>query len=384
MARAALGFDAADVVIGAVGRLEPQKRFDLLLDALQRSSTRATQPGAGDRRRRQPPERPAAARRSAAARFGVPASWATATMSPMLHHAFDLFVQSSDYEGTPNAVLEAMALETPIVATDAGGTAELVHDGVEGLIVPPGDPDALVRAIAQALTDTAGTMTRTRAARRRVETDLSFDARTKTVEAVYRSCAVAVESPRVVLRPCRANDEGNAQSRGAPAGYAGRPAAASLVRGSFGDFWQGSGARGIDAGARAGAWTRGTVPCGARFWHARSRAAAHRRRPSSSARCFRRPEPELPSASTSAQVAIWALSTWSGTSSLALESISPAVPTRTAPTHRRRFATSPAGASGCASAREAGSAATPSFLPTSAATRLSQRARSSHARSPTV
>ena len=46
------------------------------------------------------------------------------------HHAFDLFVQSSDYEGTPNAVLEAMALETPIVATDAGGTAEIVHDGV--------------------------------------------------------------------------------------------------------------------------------------------------------------------------------------------------------------------------------------------------------------
>ena len=42
-----------------------------------------------------------------------------------LHHAFDLFVQSSEYEGTPNAVLEAMAMETPIVATDVGGTREV-------------------------------------------------------------------------------------------------------------------------------------------------------------------------------------------------------------------------------------------------------------------
>src|SRR5207253_1747453 len=51
-----------------------------------------------------------------------------------VHHASDLFVQSSDYEGTSNAVLEAMALETPVVATAAGGTAEIVADNVHGLI----------------------------------------------------------------------------------------------------------------------------------------------------------------------------------------------------------------------------------------------------------
>ena len=64
-----------------------------------------------------------------------------------VHHALDLFVQSSDYEGTPNAVLEAMAFETPLVATDAGGTAELVTDGVHGLVVPAGSPDRLYDAL---------------------------------------------------------------------------------------------------------------------------------------------------------------------------------------------------------------------------------------------
>ena len=44
-----------------------------------------------------------------------------------LHDAFDSFVQASEYEGTPNAVLEAMAMETPLVATDAGGTPELAR-----------------------------------------------------------------------------------------------------------------------------------------------------------------------------------------------------------------------------------------------------------------
>ena len=67
-----------------------------------------------------------------------------------VHHALDLFVQSSGYEGTPNVVLEAMALETPIVATDVGGTSELCDDGVDGLIVPSGDMPALAKAIEHA------------------------------------------------------------------------------------------------------------------------------------------------------------------------------------------------------------------------------------------
>ena len=97
----------------------------------------------------------------------------------------DLFVQSSQYEGTPNAVLEAMAFESPIVATAAGGTAELVLDGVHGLIIPTHDVDALVSATERVLADPAASAARVQAARKRVEGDLSFSTRMQRVETIY-------------------------------------------------------------------------------------------------------------------------------------------------------------------------------------------------------
>jgi glycosyltransferase involved in cell wall biosynthesis len=102
-----------------------------------------------------------------------------------LHHAFDFFVQSSVREGTPNCVLEAMAMTTPLIATDVGGTTELVTDGVHGLIVSPGRSTALAEGIERALADRDAARARAAAARRRVETELSFDRRMERVEAIY-------------------------------------------------------------------------------------------------------------------------------------------------------------------------------------------------------
>jgi len=182
--RRELGFLDDDFVIGAVGRVEPQKRFDLLLDAF--ASLRMRHPRlkllvAGDGSR-------LAELRDQARRLELGDHCrlvGNRTDVANLHHAFNLFVQSSDYEGTPNAVLEAMALESPVVATSAGGTVELIRNGLDGLVVPTGSSRAIVEAIESVLRDPDQARARAAAARRRVETDLSFEARMNAVEAIY-------------------------------------------------------------------------------------------------------------------------------------------------------------------------------------------------------
>jgi len=201
--RRQLGISPGEVVVGAVGRLEPQKRFDLLIEVFAR--VRAARPelrllivGEGGAR---------AAIEAAMQQHGAtpPACRLLGHRDDIseLHHAFDLLVQSSDYEGTPNAVLEAMAMETPVVATDVGGTRELVRDGIDGLIVPPSDVGALSSALEQALADRAATSARVTSARRRIELELSFDARMRAVEGVYRELAGTRDRGWLAVRPVR-------------------------------------------------------------------------------------------------------------------------------------------------------------------------------------
>lgn len=61
----------------------------------------------------------------------------------------DVFVLASSHEGLPVSVMEALSLGVPVVATAAGGVGEAVTDGVDGLLVPPGDPAALADAIVR-------------------------------------------------------------------------------------------------------------------------------------------------------------------------------------------------------------------------------------------
>jgi len=65
----------------------------------------------------------------------------------------DVFVLPSRSEGFSNAIVEAMAVSLPVVATNVGGNAEAVKDGVSGLIVPSEDPAALAAAITRLLSD---------------------------------------------------------------------------------------------------------------------------------------------------------------------------------------------------------------------------------------
>ena len=72
---------------------------------------------------------------------------------PALLPAFSIFAMSSISEGYSIALLEACASALPIVATRIGGNGEIVTDGVNGLVVPPSDPDALAAALIHLLGD---------------------------------------------------------------------------------------------------------------------------------------------------------------------------------------------------------------------------------------
>jgi glycosyltransferase involved in cell wall biosynthesis len=71
-----------------------------------------------------------------------------------------VYVLNSRYEGLSHALLEAMALGTPVVATDAGGNRELIRDGETGLLVPPSDDEALHQAIKKVADDPAAARVR--------------------------------------------------------------------------------------------------------------------------------------------------------------------------------------------------------------------------------
>jgi glycosyltransferase involved in cell wall biosynthesis len=182
--RQGLGFGADDLVIGAVGRLEQEKRFDLLIQVFRdlhaaHPRTRLAIVGEGSLR---------PGLESAIQQMNLNSSvrlLGHRTDVIALHHAFDIFVQSSEREGTPNAVLEAMAMNTPLVATDVGGTGELATDGIHGLLVPRNDPDRLFSALQEMLADPNAAASRAAAARQRVETELSFEKRMRRIEEIY-------------------------------------------------------------------------------------------------------------------------------------------------------------------------------------------------------
>jgi glycosyltransferase involved in cell wall biosynthesis len=72
-----------------------------------------------------------------------------------LFRAADASLLTSAWENFPHTVVEALAVGTPVIATAVGGVAEVVRDGVNGLLVPPGDPEALAGAVRRFFADEA-------------------------------------------------------------------------------------------------------------------------------------------------------------------------------------------------------------------------------------
>ncbi len=102
-----------------------------------------------------------------------------------LYQAMDLFVLCSRREGMPNALLEAMAMSLPVVAAAVGGVPAAVSDGENGFLYPASDVEALIAAMRRALDDGPLRERLAGAARRTVEVQFTFAARMTEERLVY-------------------------------------------------------------------------------------------------------------------------------------------------------------------------------------------------------
>lgn len=102
-----------------------------------------------------------------------------------VYKAMDVFVVSSLREGLPNVLLEAMALEVPVLCTRVAGIPDLVRDGENGLLVDPGSTSSLAAGLKRLLRDADLRQRLGRAGRKTVESSHSFRARMATIKSIY-------------------------------------------------------------------------------------------------------------------------------------------------------------------------------------------------------
>lgn len=100
---------------------------------------------------------------------------------------FDVFVQSSHTEGLPNVLLEAAAAGVPVVATDVGGTREVVVDGMTGVLVPPNSAAALSRGLACLLSEQALRVSFQQAAPKHVLKNFTFASQAEAYKRLFHS-----------------------------------------------------------------------------------------------------------------------------------------------------------------------------------------------------
>jgi glycosyltransferase involved in cell wall biosynthesis len=134
------------LVVGAIGRFERQKGFDLLIRALAHiDGVSLVLVGEGSER----PRLEELAERVGVADRVVWQGWIEDARS--YFGSFDVFALPSRFEGFPLALLEALLARSAVVAADVGSVAEAVRDGETGLLVPAEDPRALAGAIRHLL-----------------------------------------------------------------------------------------------------------------------------------------------------------------------------------------------------------------------------------------
>ncbi len=185
--RTEFGMDEETVVVGTVSSLTPHKGHEYLIQAA--SLVLGTLPSVkflivGDGPLRQRLE-------DQAKNLNIhPAVIFTGTRKdiPEILSLMDVFVlPSHTREGLGIAIIEAMAAERPVVATDIGGIPEVVNNSETGLLVPPGDPKALSKAIIELLQDPSRAKTMGEKGRIRVKEKFTVKKMLSEIENVYQS-----------------------------------------------------------------------------------------------------------------------------------------------------------------------------------------------------
>jgi glycosyltransferase involved in cell wall biosynthesis len=173
------------IVVGTVGRLYWQKGHSYLLSAFQRVLHALPNAwliliGDGPLRRDLEVE---------ARRLGVAEQTrflGERSDVPQLLAALDLYVQASIYEGMPNAIMEAMVVGKPVVATNVDGIRELITHGETGWLVDACNPQALAGQILHALENTDEGARLGAAAAQRMHSDFSVDKMVTAYDELYR------------------------------------------------------------------------------------------------------------------------------------------------------------------------------------------------------
>ena len=180
--RQRLGVGADVPLVGAAGRLVPIKDLATLVRAVARlEGVHLALIGEGEQRAEL---EALVASLGLGARVHLP-GWADDVAAWMAD--LDVVALTSRNEGTPVALIEALAAGRPVVASSVGGVPFVVRDGVSGWLVPPGDPVAVADALQAALADPAEGARRAAAGRTEVLARFGSERLVDDMRALYRS-----------------------------------------------------------------------------------------------------------------------------------------------------------------------------------------------------
>jgi glycosyltransferase involved in cell wall biosynthesis len=171
-------------IVGAAGRLSPEKGFEVLVEAAAILSR--PHPEIGFIHFGDGPLRERLARRIN--ELGLSRRFILAGFRADLDRlipAWDVAVIPSYTEGLPNIALEAYAAAVPVVGTAVGGVPEVIDHGESGYLVPPGDPEALARSVSEALGSEGRRQAMGQSGRDRVLDQFTFAAQASQYERLF-------------------------------------------------------------------------------------------------------------------------------------------------------------------------------------------------------